>query len=553
MVTAPPRPPDPPKPAPLPRPTPSILRLQRRIVAAQQRDARRLTSLFQAELIAAFERLGRRAQRAFRNLAPRPVRQADPSDTDLVNLLTQEMRIEDWLVDDLEPRYRTAYLRTAQTTTGTIGATMGLAVGLPDHLARRIVAEGGRRLGLVDVRGQSRTALFHALSEGRAQGLAREALGAHIKDRIQRGPWRTVQTRALVIARTETAHAQRISALRTYERMDTVQGVRAFDAQVGATDADCEERNGRVYSTSDADIETSLEHPNGTLNWAPHIQRGPRAQPQRGRVNAPSGNPLATQRRTEEQLTRKADDLAELSARAETAIDDTALKEFAEFRWGRQEVQLVDGAAFDAAEGRVIWRGISREQHVQANLNGEWFGRGWFGNGNYYGRAPEVAQYTAPEGWAIRGKLDPRARTIDSDSLTPLVDAERARGSRFGVRFVEDEGRWAARNGYDAIIVEGDHVVLLNQRAMLIDKRSLPQGEWGQRFKALPEPNLDEVLELTRLRGEVARLEELTFSDLSAFDALEAAQARLSALESRRTAGNFTRFYTELIEELGDV
>lgn len=252
------------------RPRPTLL--QRRIVRAFMRDQGRLIPLFRADLVRRFNALGELGRRAYRSLTPRPVRQIDPTDADLVDAISRSMFSRDPLAH-FETSYRTAYVRTLEATAGTVGQTMGIAVGVPDPVARRVVAEGGRRLGLVDLRGQSRTALFHALSEGRAQGLTREALGAHIKDRIERGPYRSVQTRAQVISRTETAHAQRVSASETYKRIPVVTGMLAFDAQVGVTDADCEERDGLVYSFRDADIETSLEHPNGTLSWAPHIDR----------------------------------------------------------------------------------------------------------------------------------------------------------------------------------------------------------------------------------------------------------------------------------------
>ena len=254
----------------LPRARPRPSRLQRRIIRSFMRDQERLSSLMAGELARGFRALGEEAERVFLRLRPRPIRQADPGDADLVSAIQRSVFARDPLAH-FEQTYRTAYLRTLEATVGTVELNLGLAVGLPDHAARRVVAEGGRRLRLVDLRGQSRTALFHALAEGRAQGMAREQLARHIRGRITRGPWRTVQTRAGIIARTETAHAQRISAAQTYRRTPVVTGMLAFDAQIGATDADCEERNGRVYSFRDADLETSLEHPNGTLSWAPHV------------------------------------------------------------------------------------------------------------------------------------------------------------------------------------------------------------------------------------------------------------------------------------------
>jgi hypothetical protein len=48
----------------------------------------------------------------------------------------------------------------------------------------------------------------------------------------------------------------------------------AFDSQKGSFDDECDERNGQYFSFDDAELETALEHPNGTLSWAPAIRGG---------------------------------------------------------------------------------------------------------------------------------------------------------------------------------------------------------------------------------------------------------------------------------------
>ena len=258
---------------PLPRgkQTPTIL--QRRIIRSFAMDAASLIPPFQRDLVDAFSELGRRARRSFLNLRPEPIKQTDPADAEFVAAIRQSMHVADWIPTRLEPAYQGAYIRTLEATAQTVRLNMGLAINLPDAVGRRIVREGGRRLGLVDIQGQARRSLFHAIGEGRAMGLAREDLARHIQGRITRGPWRSVETRGLVIARTETLNAQRMSALEVYKRTDVVDGVQAWDAQIGATDAECEERDGRVFSFNDADGETAFEHPNGTLSWAPHVGR----------------------------------------------------------------------------------------------------------------------------------------------------------------------------------------------------------------------------------------------------------------------------------------
>ena len=75
----------------------------------------------------------------------------------------------------------------------------------------------------------------------------------------------------MVIARTETLHAQRIATVETYRKADTVTGVLAFDAQLGDTDADCMARNGKTFTTDEAELINEHRHPQCTLSWAPVI------------------------------------------------------------------------------------------------------------------------------------------------------------------------------------------------------------------------------------------------------------------------------------------
>ena len=266
-------------------------RLQRRLIRALARDLQSLIPPMERDLKRAFRDLGKRAVAAFRQSQGKSLdvgalawaegflKQIDPQDAARVDAMTRSMHITDWDEKILKPGYERSYLRTMELTADTIRTTTGLAVNLPDSVGRRIVSDGGRRIGLVDIQGQSRTALFHSLAEGRALGEGPDALARRIRDRIGRGRYKSIETRAYVIARTETKYAQNLSSIELYQSMETVTGMLAFDAQVGATDAECEQRNGVVYSAADARSELGFEHPLGTLSFAPEIGRPRRPQP----------------------------------------------------------------------------------------------------------------------------------------------------------------------------------------------------------------------------------------------------------------------------------
>ena len=87
-----------------------------------------------------------------------------------------------------------------------------------------------------------------------------------------RGVEAAINYRSMMIARTETHNAQRVSTVSGYESSGVVDTVRAIDAKYGDTDEVCMERNGKEFTLEEARVETELEHPNGTLDWEPIIR-----------------------------------------------------------------------------------------------------------------------------------------------------------------------------------------------------------------------------------------------------------------------------------------
>jgi hypothetical protein len=72
--------------------------------------------------------------------------------------------------------------------------------------------------------------------------------------------------RADLIAREETKRYYNAGTLFAAQAAGSDQ-VQALDAQAGPTDAECERRNGRVFSIADAWTESAREHIRGTLSW----------------------------------------------------------------------------------------------------------------------------------------------------------------------------------------------------------------------------------------------------------------------------------------------
>jgi hypothetical protein len=96
------------------------------------------------------------------------------------------------------------------------------------------------------------------LIEGQSSQEIAKGLREHFAD--------TPNTRADLIAREETKHFYNAATLFAAEAAGSKQ-VQALDAQAGPTDADCERRNGRLFSITDAWRESAREHVRGTLGW----------------------------------------------------------------------------------------------------------------------------------------------------------------------------------------------------------------------------------------------------------------------------------------------
>ena len=250
---------------------------QRALLLAFARDAGALAEQFGQELDAAFEDLGERAVEAFWAVeGGESVRSAgnglrvkqDPDVTGEVNRILQALTITAWEQGILIPAWDGHTLRTLNLTVGTVNATLGLEVGIPDPVSRNILAQGGSRRGLIDFTAQARQSLFTALEESIALGEGPIALARRIRDQVPAGPFPHAGSkyRAELIARTETAYAQNVSALETYKQADVFVGVVISD---GDYDPACAALNGQRVSFQEFDLIGPIEHPQCTRSIAP--------------------------------------------------------------------------------------------------------------------------------------------------------------------------------------------------------------------------------------------------------------------------------------------
>jgi len=257
---------------PPPRRSVSPIRARRvdRLLARYNRSTRRITEDFTDLLVTEFTEFGKMAGRTFRrvNSERSAVRQLSGEDEELAREVLGRMNIRDWQNEVMRQKIgEPLTLRTLTSTIDDLSSVLSLEVNIPDPVMRRVIADGGTRLLGIDIAGQARKDLFSALLEGREKGEGVDDLVERISGKVARGRFKSPVTRAQVIARTETMHAQNVSTMTAYEHLDEIQRVEAKDNQIGFDDDDCSERDGQVFTIAEA--KAISDHPNGTLLWLP--------------------------------------------------------------------------------------------------------------------------------------------------------------------------------------------------------------------------------------------------------------------------------------------
>ena len=280
----------------------NLTEMQAGVIEALARDFDRLVEVFSDDLVPLFEDLAQRVSAAFLELAPAAVaalsnghshkngldsltpmtqavaiKQTD-DDAIIVQRILARFDLASWQDDRIGPLFLQHYRRTFEGTVNSINTVMRLGVNIPDPVARQIIAEGGTRLGLLDIETDTRDAIFRALHAGRENGEGPLQVARRIREHVGAGRFTTleanrpgagVRARANLIARTETKAAQNASSLEAYRHSEAVVAVVAVDDQRGHGDDECSARDGTEYSFEEA--AQIFDHPNGTLSWSPVV------------------------------------------------------------------------------------------------------------------------------------------------------------------------------------------------------------------------------------------------------------------------------------------
>lgn len=184
-----------------------------------------------------------------------------------VELLFGSMNINK-LRQEVRGIYGTHYVSVFRETTKVL-AGMGLDVMAVDVHELQILSRGGSQAGLFDMTKSAREKAMEIIREGRAEGRNSDSIAKDLADAVPAGRFNDIETRARLIARTETHIAQTESALVVYRSATGIDQVMIIDGRLGDTDDDCEEVNGQVMNFQDAEGVLAAEHPNGTRDIVP--------------------------------------------------------------------------------------------------------------------------------------------------------------------------------------------------------------------------------------------------------------------------------------------
>lgn len=189
------------------------------------------------------------------------------SEVDRVDAILEAAQLRNWQRDMLTAGYEARYT-TAYEALNNALRSHGFPAQYREGVASRVLAEGGRRLGLLDLREGTKTALFNVLERAREQGLSPLEAAKYIEAFVPSGQFVNagVGYRSQMIARSEINHAWRYASLETFKTADWVNRVIMYD---GESDAECSSRNGAIVTIDEAEFEMFVTHPNCVLAFAP--------------------------------------------------------------------------------------------------------------------------------------------------------------------------------------------------------------------------------------------------------------------------------------------
>lgn len=239
-------------------------RAQLRLAREFDIDIARFERSFRVSILKVLEAMGRKLEKvAFEVLETEKQLSVKDAGQDALDaaLIAEKLGIAG-IVADMEVVYETHYTRIMRATQKRINNVMDLGFFTTEAEAE-ILASGVKRVELLKMAENTKRQVFQQLSTGRGEGEAVAQLARRLREFIPAGRFKKAQTRATLIARTETVKAQQFAAVENY-RQGGVTEVLMLDSRKGSFDSECDNLNGSVVSLAEGNALMNDEHPNGT-------------------------------------------------------------------------------------------------------------------------------------------------------------------------------------------------------------------------------------------------------------------------------------------------
>jgi hypothetical protein len=227
---------------------------------------------FAARLDGQFRQLGEHVARAADEVGGILVEedvQANANETMRIQAIITASNLREWAGKHIRPEFEKEWKGAAEAVVAAL-SRHGLPATMRENIMQEILRTAGKRAGLVDIIGDTKSALFRVLDVAREEGLGPRAAAKWIREFVPAGRFVNAGSayRSTMIARTELLHAQRKSSLEMYHSMPQVNMVIAYD---GESDEFCASRNGALFTLEDAEFEMNSDetHPNCVLAFAP--------------------------------------------------------------------------------------------------------------------------------------------------------------------------------------------------------------------------------------------------------------------------------------------
>jgi len=169
---------------------------------------------------------------------------------------------------DLKETYTEEFIAAGIAIAALIGAGLGANIESRPEAQARLAAA---RSKFLDLPKQTRKRIAQEIQAGLDEGLEAEAIAKRLEKFVPAGPYKTIETRAAIIARTEVMAAEREAAVTAYKDSGIVVGIMVYDNLTGFGDAECTALDGMVVPFEAADELAASEHPNGTRYFGPAL------------------------------------------------------------------------------------------------------------------------------------------------------------------------------------------------------------------------------------------------------------------------------------------